>query len=69
MIMVTKPIVLSFCALFLIVTLQTFLDILDNDLLKAFGSGQSSIMNGRKTNDCSGLKPYSTSKFVLCQPL
>ena len=29
-----KPIVLSSCALFSTVTLQTFLDILDNDLMK-----------------------------------
>ena len=45
---------------------KTFLHILDNEPMKTFGSGQSSIVNVHKIKDCAGLKPNSTSK---CAPL
>ena len=60
-----KPIVLSFCSLFSTVTLhktKTFLHILDNEPMKTFGSGQSSIVNVHKTKEFAGLKPYSASR-------
>lgn len=59
-----KPIVLSFCALFSTVTLhqtKTFLHILDNDSMKTFGSGQSSILNKHKTKNCAELMFASLS--------
>ena len=63
-----NPIVLSFCSLFSTVTLhktKTFLHTLDNEPMKTFGSGQSSIMSEQKTKDCVGLRPLPTSMFVL----
>ena len=62
-----KPIVLTLCSLFSTVTLhktRTFLHILDNEPLKMFGSGQSSIMIEHKTKDFAGLRPYSSSMFT-----
>ena len=62
-----KPIVLSFCSLFSAVTLhktKTFLHILDNEPMKTFGSGLSSIMNEHKAKNREGLRPYSTSTFA-----
>ena len=68
-----KSIVPSFCSLFSTVTLhktKTFLHILDNEPMKTFGSGQSSILNEHKTKDCAGLWPFSTSRFnLLSAPL
>jgi len=64
-----KPIVLYFCSLFSTVTLhktKKFQHILDNEPMKTFGSGQSSIVYVHKIKDCAGLKPYSASK---CAPL
>ena len=69
-----KPIVLSFCALFSTVTLhqtKTFLHILDNDSMKTFGSGQSSILNKHKTKTCAELMFASLSaplKIAVSQP-
>ena len=63
-----KPIILSFCSLFSTVTrhkTKTFLQIQDNEPMKTFGSGQSSIMNELKTKDCAGLRSYSTSLSAL----
>ena len=38
--------------------------------MKRFGSGQSSIMNEHKTQDCVGLRPHSTPMFApLSAPL
>ena len=68
-----KPIVLSFCSLFSTETghqTKTFLHILDNDPMKRFGSGQSSIMNEHKTQDYVGLRPHSRPMFApLSAPL
>ena len=68
-----KPIVLSFCSPFSTVTLhktKTFLHILDNEPMKTFGSGQSSMIKEPKTKDCAGLRPFSTSRFApLSDPL
>ena len=33
---------------------------LDNEPMKTFGSGQSSIMSEHKTNDCAGWRPRSS---------
>ena len=52
-----KPIVPSFCSVFSTVTLhktKTFFRILDNNPMKTFGSGQSSIMNAHKTKIVQG---------------
>ena len=52
-----KPILISFCSLFSTVNphkTKTFLHILDNEPMKTFGSGQSSIMSEHKTKDCAG---------------
>lgn len=43
---------------------KTFLHILDNDPMKTFGSGQSSIMIKHKTKDCAELRPYSITMFT-----
>ena len=48
---------------------KTFLHILDNEPLKTFGSGQSSIMSEHKTKDCAVESLYSTSECLLfCVP-
>ena len=52
-----KPIVLSFVHFFSTVTphkTKTFLHTLDNEPMKTFGAGQSSIMSEHKTKDCAG---------------
>jgi len=68
-----KPIVLTFCSLFSTVSLQktrTFLYILDDEPMKTFGSGQSSIIIEHKIKDFAGLRPYSSSMFTpLLAPL
>lgn len=68
-----KPTVLSICSLFSTETrhqTKTFLHILDNDQMKRFGSDQSSMMNENKTQECVGLRPYSTLMFTpLLAPL
>ena len=63
-----KPIALFFCSLFSTVSqreIKTFMHILDNEALKTFRSGQSSIMNEHKTKNCAALRRYSTSMFAL----
>lgn len=62
-----KPIVLTFCSLFSTVTLhkiRTFLHILDDEPMKTFGSGQSSIIIEHKIKDFAGLRPYLSSMFT-----
>ena len=59
-----KPFDLSFCSHFSTVTLnkkKIFLHILDDEPMKTFGSGQSSIMNEHNTKDSAGLRPNSKS--------
>ena len=71
--MVRKPIVLSFCSLFLTVTVhktKAFLHISDNRPIKTFESDQSGMINEGKTKDCALSRPYSTSMFApLLVPL
>lgn len=60
-----KPIVVSFSTVTLH-KIQTFLHTLDNEPMKTFESGQSSVMSEHKTKDnCGGWWPYSTSMFAL----
>ena len=53
-----KPIVLSFCSPVNPHKTNIFLHISDNEPMKTFGSGQSSIASEHKTKICAGLKPY-----------
>ena len=62
-----KPIVLTFCSVFSTVTLhkiRTFLHILDDEPMKTFSSGQSSITIEHKIKDFAGLRPYLSSMFT-----
>ena len=44
---------------------KTILHILDNEQMKPFGSGQSSMISEHKTKDFAGSRPYQQQCLLL----